>query len=216
LVVVAIIAVLMAILLPAVKSARERARSAKCLVNTRNLGQAFYQYTISHDGWMPGIPISFRFDPLKCPDMYWCPSATTAARWNGDPEYFHANGQFYFSYAVNSFGWDPPLMGLGTSGRYQKKISAVKNASEMVCFVDSDCNCMIDCVVYPLLDPEWAGPGYRHMMGANVVFVDGHEKWYHIRDLVGRSFSDPLTGRVVVRPGEENGKRRMWNIDNKD
>ena len=53
LVVVAIIAVLMAILLPALSLAREKARQAKCLVNMRNLGQAFHQYTVGYDEWMP-------------------------------------------------------------------------------------------------------------------------------------------------------------------
>ncbi len=48
LVVVAIIAILMAILLPALKAARDKARSVKCMTNTRNLAQALHQYT--YDG----------------------------------------------------------------------------------------------------------------------------------------------------------------------
>lgn len=51
LVVVAIIAVLAAMLLPALSSAREKARQAVCISNLRGIGQAILMYAQDYDGW---------------------------------------------------------------------------------------------------------------------------------------------------------------------
>ncbi len=53
LVVVSIIALLIAILLPALQRGREEATRTACLVNVRSLGQAAYNYAVDHDGKFP-------------------------------------------------------------------------------------------------------------------------------------------------------------------
>jgi prepilin-type N-terminal cleavage/methylation domain-containing protein/prepilin-type processing-associated H-X9-DG protein len=53
LVVIGIIAILIAILLPALNRARESARSVQCLSNLRQLGLAFTMYTNEHKGRFP-------------------------------------------------------------------------------------------------------------------------------------------------------------------
>ncbi len=53
LVVIAIIAILAAILLPALNSARERGRSASCINNQKQIGSAFAMYHDAFDGWYP-------------------------------------------------------------------------------------------------------------------------------------------------------------------
>ena len=54
LVVIAIIAILAGLLLPALNSARESARSTRCKSNLRQVGLSFAQYESDFNGWMPG------------------------------------------------------------------------------------------------------------------------------------------------------------------
>jgi prepilin-type processing-associated H-X9-DG protein/prepilin-type N-terminal cleavage/methylation domain-containing protein len=53
LVVVGIIALLIAILMPALSKAREQANAVKCMSNERQLGQALVMFTNDHNGYLP-------------------------------------------------------------------------------------------------------------------------------------------------------------------
>jgi len=58
LVVIAIIALLIGILLPALGKARESAKTAKCLANTRQIGIAMNGYATDQKDWIPLMPFT--------------------------------------------------------------------------------------------------------------------------------------------------------------
>ena len=70
LVVIAIIAILAAILLPALNSARERGRSSSCLNNMKQIGLAFAQYTSAWDDMFPTPGHASIADPAWCGLLY--------------------------------------------------------------------------------------------------------------------------------------------------
>src|SRR5688572_20668714 len=55
LVVVGIIAVLVALLLPALNRARAQALSVKCASQLRAIGQGFAMYQMNYGGWLPPL-----------------------------------------------------------------------------------------------------------------------------------------------------------------
>ncbi len=85
LVVIAIIAILAAMLMPALQQARERGRSASCLNNLKQFGLAFGQYADDNDGWMPLAAwcnyssydaMGFKAGDGSTPKYFWVKAAT--------------------------------------------------------------------------------------------------------------------------------------------
>ena len=85
LVVISIIAILASILLPALGTAREKGRQAKCMSNLKQIGIAIMMYTNDWDDWLPGYTpcpgwldmlypyMKYSVDSSRNP--YGCPSA---------------------------------------------------------------------------------------------------------------------------------------------
>lgn len=70
LVVIGIIAVLIAILLPGLRKAREQAMKVECASNLRQLGLAYHMYANEHKGWYPA-PINPYAWPFGSPVVLW-------------------------------------------------------------------------------------------------------------------------------------------------
>jgi len=81
LVVVAIIAILAAMLLPALSAAREKARRSSCMTNLNQMGKALASYDGDYSGYLPSTPESWGSD------MDWCIPNAAACSQAGD---FHA------------------------------------------------------------------------------------------------------------------------------
>jgi len=196
LVVVAIIAILAAMLLPALAKAREKGRQAACISNLKQMGLAAMLYFQDYEDYQPlGNPWGivgvtkwyWNFWPYigrmtkkasigadACP-FYICLSSRPGDRWketSGDPINV-TTGQLTGMY---SYGYNSGLY------RYQgaSALKKIKNRTAIVLINDSS---------YPATDPDAANPpvtvvdsfywpSYRHSQGANLLFYDGHVTWY--------------------------------------
>ena len=79
LVVIAIIAILAAILLPALNSARERGRQASCISNQSQIVKAFIMYADDNEGYVPPEYSHARPQRLQLPKKDW--TTRPGARW---------------------------------------------------------------------------------------------------------------------------------------
>ncbi len=108
LVVVAIIAVLTALLLPALGSARAQARKVQCSSNLRQVFQVFWYYAQDNNGWINGpyrsgsenwtMDLRKYFGSLSTAggsswqDLNWCPVASSAGSCYGMNQHLSRNG----------------------------------------------------------------------------------------------------------------------------
>ena len=150
LVVVSIIAILAALLLPALSRARESARSSSCMGNLKQLGYAFQVYTADYndsifyayhsddsvapcwlDLMLPELKISSNYGknyrPIGRKTVLWCPSR------NLEPD-------LYCGYGINIYatpGHSDKTRAASYRG-YIKKLSQATKSSTASLFMDSD------------------------------------------------------------------------------
>ncbi len=177
LVVIAIIAILASILFPVFAKARERARSASCSSNLRQIGMGMMQYAQDNDElFLPdqtdakqAFPTTL-FPYTKSEQIFICPSGTRTvattttplekkdALWQTPPAWLaRARGH----YGINSeLTFDP--VGLAD----------VINPTQTAMF--------FDCSWYDANIPEPALDATRHFEGINICYADGHVKWLNL------------------------------------
>ena len=117
LVVIAIIAILAAILFPVFAQARDKARSAACLSNTKQMALAIIQYTQDYDELLPVIGDNgacrgrwqFQLYPyVKSPDVFTCPNIPNN-RWVPTLSSFSCPGVSVGQGDISGFGWNAAL-----------------------------------------------------------------------------------------------------------
>lgn len=197
LVVIAIIALLAALLLPALSQAKEKARQAKCLNNLKQIGMAISIYLQEFDGYFP--PYDYAGDGtywsqhqyartlanlyLKGREVVTCP---TAARFViAFPESRQT------TYCVNGRIWS--LSGSGFNRWNQE--SRMNNSSAIGCVWDSSYRPNAQAFWGGSYDwpvgsgdfsydySTWGRFGNYHSGGFNVLFCDMHAEWKKLEQL---------------------------------
>lgn len=178
LVVIAIIAILAAMLLPALNKAREKAKTIKCAGNLKQFGTAFNMYADDYDGYLPTLQTLTGTSPrwyevmLKYVNegVYVCPTEVGT------------------KYGISDAGRDS--LGYGTNmnlinnvGNHTRAIKP-KQPSQTILLADSDGDTTAAkrhqwrAMIVPENDTAWRyDVDGRHSSGANALYVDGHVAW---------------------------------------
>jgi prepilin-type N-terminal cleavage/methylation domain-containing protein/prepilin-type processing-associated H-X9-DG protein len=199
LVVVAIIAILAAMLLPALSKARERARMAVCMNNLKQIGILFALYVEDYDGYYPptytgvggaGFPREMRWDNLLFACYLWkegrpgnYPLTFTPVSVRKTPFWCPSARNVTFNitsilglraYGVNQYA-------LYRNTHSPKKATSIKKPSQCLLVLDSDRD--IDPLgnnwLVSRIGNGWCGaPGKLHNGGSNCLFADYHVSWF--------------------------------------
>ena len=175
LVVIAIIAILAAILLPALNSARERGRSASCISNLKQISTAFMQYTDDYDGMTMSVnknkgvngqtwALMLYSNYVKDKNVYVCPSEARKEWVQGD-DY----GADFTSYAMNR-AYDNKNVKNGIAVKYPSSIMMFVDASEKF-FLHND-NAKL--ALYTSKELNYFGWRHGGMTRVNLAMLDGH------------------------------------------
>ena len=211
LVVIAIIAILAAILLPALNSARERGRAASCINNLKQIGTTVLMYTDANEDYIPGFVQmtglhnnELRWAPLMVktsgnPHLFSCPSSekySTGATQVGTVDAGRMNTNdiialnSFVSYGVNGgYGQSDKKLAFETS---RWKIATFKNTNTIAYAADVIGTNATSCYFSPYIYPKHASQAIdtRHNKNANILKLDGHVEslsYTHIESMISNS-----------------------------
>jgi len=203
LVVIAIIAILAAILFPVFAKAREKARQVTCLSNCKQMGLAIMQYIQDYDETYPPCkrhddesPFLLRstivtlLDPyMKSKGVWTCPSQGREGITYRTDAYFNGIA-FPMHYVVNQdllvpTGYGPPPGGYGYRIVKLGQLPEPAGTVALHCYQAAHEGWAMYlcwyCVRYWVTDATISGYGFNplvHLNGTNIIFGDGHAKWY--------------------------------------
>jgi prepilin-type N-terminal cleavage/methylation domain-containing protein len=242
LVVIAIIAILAAMLLPALSKAKCRAHSISCMSNGKQIGLAWMMYADDNQGklantfdWVPGwLDYNGAADNtnlnhlrngllgpyLRSVGVYKCPADASLSRGkSGDPRVRSISMSQTFSDRPNDNGhWTAPPWRI------------IMNTSQMVApqpanlwvFVDENPDSVNDAAFAVAMGTPgrvitvWQdGPATYHCGGCGFSFADGHseiKKWKDARTL-GRSMSTTYVYRFTYGQTQPNNPDIAWVMD---
>ncbi len=210
LVVIAIIAILAAMLLPALNQARARAHSASCMSNLKQLGNGLVMYVNGNQDYLPQLNIgkygswaSWRalisgyvtgtdltadadFISKSGNDIRVSQGVFRCPGWVGTTG---SNLQYESGYGANAYKNDSIAQDEGFKEAY--KLGKVKQPSGTIYAGDGgdtndpgntwDVHKLVYVWSGNMADQRW---GLRHNNGSNILWCDGHVSWKSVKELI--------------------------------
>jgi len=207
LVVISIIAILAGMLLPALNSAREKARTIRCQGNLKTFGLAMNMYVPDNKDQFPLSPegngggsrywtnilVNAGLLPVpKWGSQSWgyLPASGGGGVWNCPTREVTSGNVGSYGIMIDCYAnhWGIKW------GSYENRAAAtapvrLKRPSGLVMFGDAipmviDIGCGLGSSWFP--ENRWATQPqtYRHSGGVNFAYVDGHVKWHGKRDIL--------------------------------
>ncbi|MFP4028564.1 MAG: prepilin-type N-terminal cleavage/methylation domain-containing protein [Candidatus Brocadiia bacterium] len=184
LVVIAIIAILAAMLMPALERAREAARSISCLGNHKQLSMVHLMYRHDNAGYLPTVYHWYQEEELAgyldqkpgdgSSNVYWCPSD------DGNPEYNVERGQAHWN-ASYGLIWDTNRLRPGDWGYTEisarRNVANYKAPSWKIAFFEH-MPTRHYLATWGDWYRSWGRRDMRHMGGHNVSFMEGRAVHY--------------------------------------
>ncbi|OGV82288.1 MAG: hypothetical protein A3K19_25160 [Lentisphaerae bacterium RIFOXYB12_FULL_65_16] len=185
LVVIAIIAILASLLLPALRTAKDKAKSTECQGSLKQQGAAFYMYATDYEEFIPnpsdGVHLWFQYvayyagvgdwgvtvwptiDQMQR-TVFWCPS------WKPPTV-------SYSGYGMNVY--IPPMT--GWADVYSPTIKpmlrkSLKPDAQILTADSGDWHLATDPTAVTTYG-DYKFDRFRHQMGANILFCDSHIAW---------------------------------------
>jgi len=188
--VVAIIAVLMAVLLPALNKAREAGKTVACLSNLKQLGYVMHMYAGDNRGYLPGAyNMSTSKNPDGTPAPDWCFLNTVAKQYVGAvptanrnstfrcaaDEAYKYRGAYWTSYGVNTTYTEGNLLGvMYPPARIDDTASPTGTAIMGGNYGHGTWNIPYRSDIPSSPSGYSSASSFRHNVQTNVVFLDGH------------------------------------------